>query len=210
MSEVQHLAQSLVAKILRHNLTFEAAGTKQVLLVVIQRNVHHCGIGDVTVLEHLGQTGTQLTVGQGAQVDGVDRHLQGLGEDPNLVLGTTKVHAGFAAISSIDHSEQRSRDVDEGDAALITCRHETAQVADRPASEVHQHGLTIGMVGQQRRPDVLGGVEGLALLPGRHHKVDGLLTTQPMLGLGQPQRSHVLVGQDEDLGGGCQSLFQFL
>ena len=77
------------------------------------------GVADRAVLDHFGEPGAQLAVGQRRQAIGVDQHGARLVERADHVLAERMVDAGLAADRRVDLREQRGRHLHERHAALV-------------------------------------------------------------------------------------------
>ena len=58
-------------------------------------------------------------------------------KDADLIFQSVKINARLTADSGIDHSQQRSRDIDEVDPTLEGGRSKTAQVSNHPAAQTY-------------------------------------------------------------------------
>src|SRR6185369_12043657 len=100
-------------------------------------------VGNDAVLNDLSQSGTEFTRGQTFQ------QLQIATDEPRLVksadevFSSFQVHAHFATDRTVYLGEQRRRDLDESDAAQVSCGHEAGQIAYHSAAQGHDHRFAI-------------------------------------------------------------------
>ena len=110
---------------------------------VARQNLFHIGLEPVherrvereAVLDHLGEPGAQLAVGQRVERGHVRDHRARLMEGADHVLAARVVDRGLAADRGVDLREQRGRHLHESDAALVDRRGESGQVADHAAAQ---------------------------------------------------------------------------
>ena len=92
-------------------------------------------IGDERVLDDLGEPGAELAGRQRRQRRGVGDHRDRLVKGADQVLAGGMVHAGLAADRGVDLREQRGRQLDEIDTALVAGGGEPGHVADHAPAE---------------------------------------------------------------------------
>jgi hypothetical protein len=112
-------------------------------------------IADRAVLDHLGETGAKLAVGERREAIDVDQHGARLPERADHVLAERMVDAGLAADRGIDLRKQRRRNLDERNAALVDRRGEASEIADDAAAERDQERPALGAEFEQARQQVV-------------------------------------------------------
>ena len=110
-----------------------------------------------------------LTGGQSGQRLRIGNDRARLMEGADEVLTARMIHTGFAAHGRIHLGKQRSRHLNEVDAALITRCCESDDIADDPSAERHQCSVTIEAAVDQCIEDVCRGGERLVLFTIRQH-----------------------------------------
>ncbi len=116
--------------------------------------VKKSAVVDEPVLDHLGQARAQFARREGCQRTEVRNHGTGLMKRPDQVLAARVIHAGLAADGGIDLRQQRRRHLHEIDAALITGRRKSGDVADHAAAECDDAGVAIQPGAHERVEDL--------------------------------------------------------
>ena len=101
-------------------------------------------VGNERRLDHLGQSGPELPVGQRAQHRGVADDEVWLGEAARHVLVSGHVHAVLAADARVDLGQQRGGHEAEAQAAHVGRGDEPRHVGDDAAPDPQDEGRTVG------------------------------------------------------------------
>ena len=165
-------------------------------------------IGNRPMLDHFGQPGRQLALGQGHQGIDIDQHQPRLVKGADHVLAKRMIDAGLAPNRRIDLRQQGGWHLHKIDATLIDRRRKTRHVADHAAADRHQQRPAIEARLEQRIEDQVERVEGLVGLAGRHDHFDERrrMRREQLPDRGPMQRRDVGVGHDRHLPPGGQSL----
>ena len=97
----------------------------------------------------------------------------GLVERANKVLALGQVNSGLASDRRIHHSQHTGRNLSEGHASKVRGGHVTGQIADDASSKSDDQVAALGLVIGKPGVDVLGVLQGLALLAGRDEELVG-------------------------------------
>ncbi len=212
VAEVEDGAQAAFALVLTHDVGLDLAGTgdrvgqrravaRHQLADIFFDPVEEGAVDDGAVLDHLGQAGGQLALGQRVQGAGIGQYHVGLVERADHVLAQRVVDARLAADRGIDLRQQGGGHLDEVDAAHVRRGGEAGQVADDAAAEGDQGRLAVAFIGQQRVEDLHQAGPVLVFLAVLQHDGDDFLAG------GQQRRAHSFqvqgrhrgVGDDGDL-----------
>ncbi len=123
------------------------------------------------VLDHLGESGTQLARRQRGERVRVGDDGARLVEGADQVLAAGMVDPGLAAHGRIDLGEQRGRELHVVHAALVAGGRETCHVADDAAAEGRYAGVAVHALLDERVEHPREGVERLVALAVRQDDV---------------------------------------
>ncbi|MNQ40957.1 hypothetical protein D3C85_546210 [compost metagenome] len=127
-------------------------------------------ITDQPVLDDFGQPGGQLARRQGIEAGGIDQHHVRLIEGADHVLAQRMVDPGLAAHRGVDLRQQRGRNLDEIDAALVAGGGKAGHVTDHTAAKGDHRGAAVMPGGQQTVENQLQGFPGLeGFAVGQYH-----------------------------------------
>ena len=99
---------------------------------------------DEAVLQHLRIAGEEVMGIEAAQELGFQQHAGGRSKDADFILQTVEVDARLASHGSVDHGEQRSGNVDVGDAPLEGGSGKTAKVGHHATAQIDEQGVAAG------------------------------------------------------------------
>ena len=111
-------------------------------------------IADDGRLDHFGQSGAEIPVGETAQQIGVAEHEFGLVERTDDILVAIQIDAVLAADAGIDLGQQGGGQEAEADAAHVGRGDEAGDVRHDAAAHAHQKGAAVGSHGQQLAVDL--------------------------------------------------------
>ena len=81
---------------------------------------------------------------EAAQEFGFQQHAGGRSKNTDFILQTVEVDARLASHGSVDHGEQRSGNVDVGDAPLEGGSGKTAKVGHHATAQIDEQGVAAG------------------------------------------------------------------
>ncbi|MBI2563107.1 MAG: hypothetical protein HYW08_12110 [candidate division NC10 bacterium] len=141
-------------------------------------------VGDHAVLDHLGQAGAELPLRKRPQGQDVRHHQVRLVERAHQVLPLRQVHPRLAPHAAVHLGQQRGGEIDEGDPAVESRRHEPGEVPDDSPAQADQYGASIQAGAHQRARKTDRLLQGFALLP-RGDREQADLVTRPAEGFGR-------------------------
>src|SRR6266853_725090 len=155
-------------------------------------------VADQAVLDHFGKPRAQLAPGQGFQGLHVRHDQLRLMKSADHVLPERVIDRGLATDRRIHLSEQRGRDLNEGDAALIGSGGESRQIPDYPTPQGDERGIARAALLEQRIEDPIQGAPVLVLLAVGNDDADHLdaLTGEHSGNALEIERRHRGVGDD--------------
>ena len=145
---VQNSAQPALALVLRDDLGFDLAtagdDVRRALGVELQQPRQRAlepaeqrRVVNDPVLDHLGEPGSQLALGQRLERVEVAQHKARLIKRADQVFAGLQVHADLAADRAVHLGQQRRRHLHEADAAQIARREKAGHVAHHAAAQRH-------------------------------------------------------------------------
>ena len=168
--EVEDLAQAAVPLVLGDDPELRPRAVDDHRRIVRRRPAAHPlpqrAAGDQRRLDHLGVPGGELLRRKRAQRRGVDEHRRWLVVGADVVLRLREVDAGLAPVGRVDLRDERRRDLDEADAALVGGGAEAGEIADDATAEGDDHVLAGHAAAGELGPHDLGVGDRLRLLAG--------------------------------------------
>jgi hypothetical protein len=168
--------------------------------------VEKFGIDDEPVLDHFGEAGSQLPIGQRGERVRVCEDGRRLVERTDEILSTGMVHSGLAAHGRIDLREQRRGDLHERDAALITGGREPCHVADDAASQGNDAGVAREAIRHEHVEHARHVRERLVDLAVRQHDFDAASRRERRRELRGVDWAYGRVGDDENIARGHDAI----
>src|SRR5712692_9751210 len=144
-------------------------------------------VADQAILDHLGDSGAQLALGQGLQGIEVGEHQLGLMKSADHVFPERMVDRGLAADRRIHLREERRGNLDVLHAALIGGGGKAGQVPDHSAPESDESTVAPAALLEQRIEDRVERAPVLVFLPIGDHDADHL---DPPAGEGAGEALH--------------------
>ena len=158
-------------------------------------------IGNERVLDDFGEAGAELAGRQRRQRRGVGDHGDRLVKGADQVLAGGMVHACLAADRGVDLREQRGRQLDEIDTALVAGGGEPGHVADHAPAERGDARIAVEARLDHGVEDAGHGSERLVSLSiGKSESLHALARQARPHAL-QIQRAHGLAGDDQHVPG---------
>ena len=95
------------------------------------------------MLNDLGEALIKLASGQSFQNIDVVNNERWMVHNANQIFAIACVHSGFSADGAVHHCQQRRRNLDMRNAAVINCRDESRNIADHSAAETDHKRLPV-------------------------------------------------------------------
>ena len=210
VTQIQRLAQSELVGILEDDILLDSDAAchhllelcKIGLLDVEAKEVGEmAGGADESVLKHFCIATEKVLAVKGAQETSVEDDGGSVLEDANLVLQAAEVYTRLAAYAGVNHSEEGSRQVDEGEAAFEGRRGKAAEIGHHTSPKVQEEAVARGTALAEGGPDRGKGVEVLRLV-GRGYGDKGSRRGESGCKKGPAVAGGVLVGEDKKAVGG--------
>ena len=169
VTEVQNGASPLLKRIFLHHLDFDPHGFCHQMFQrswpFLFKLGEEIGRADDAMFDHLGQPGAKLGGGQRLQHIDIDQHHMRLLKGTDQVLALWQINTGFAANRSIDHRQERGRNLDKGCATQIGGCGKAGHVANDAATQRNDRTAPVETGGQKLIIEASHGGKRFVLLP---------------------------------------------
>ncbi len=210
MPEVKRASHSVFAGIGLNDVVFNLNGPmdeqRQISALEqlkILENFPVTHIVNKAVFEHFRKAGAHLFSRQRFQKSRVDANQSRIADRTHLIFQRAQIHTVLTANSRIHHAQQRSRYVNEIDAALECRRHKSAQVRNNAAAKVNQQTFPVRPVIVEQLPQRHAGIYGFGRFArfnfnefyrafGREFLQQYLRTMLLRIGIGQHKNAGIL------------------
>ena len=128
----------------------------------------------------------------------MEQHISGVSKRSDLVFQVIEVDARLSAYSRIDHRQQSSGKVDEGNATFKRRSSEASKVCHHAATKVQQARMAGGFTIAQGLPHLRKSVELLVSVGWRDDNLSGLVDAGNGFQFGKTEPMSRLIGKNEE------------